>query len=80
VRNVKKVQSARPKSAARGSGKPPTAASRATNNRDLILNENDEEDPEAWFRVEEAGVGDQATTMPPPREAVSPVRQVRETI
>lgn len=77
MRNVKKVQSARPKSAARLSGKPPTG--RVTNNRDLILNDNDEEDAEAWFKVEEAGAGDQGANLPP-REAVSPVRQVRETI
>ena len=56
MRNVKKVQSARPKSAARLSGKPPTG--RVTNNRDLILNDNDEEDAKAWFKVEEAGAGD----------------------
>ena len=80
VRNVKKVQSARPKSAVKMFAKPPGGRGGNINNlnRDLAINDN-EEDAEAWFKIEEAGEGDQGANMPP-REVASPVRQVRETI
>ena len=66
VRNVKKVQSARPNSAVR---KPPTGHNRVTGGAGNILNRDlavdNDEDAEAWFQVEEAGAGDQGASVPP---------------
>ena len=77
VRNVKKVKSARPQSAV--PKKPQTSQGRATgtnNNRDLMINNSDEE-AEAWFQVEGPAEGDQRLNMP---GEISPVRAARETI